>query len=64
MKEFGEGSRKIIVSHDGLGHQPALPRDVPKSAAIGTLEAFHWVFVRFHGGAERSRRIVLPFCST
>ncbi|MFI5011969.1 MAG: extracellular solute-binding protein [Hyphomicrobiales bacterium] len=43
MKELGEGSRDIIISTTGWDINPRFLGVVPKSAAIGTLEGFHWV---------------------
>jgi putative spermidine/putrescine transport system substrate-binding protein len=43
MKEFGEGSRDMIVSTTGWDINPRFLGTVPKSAAIGTLKGFHWV---------------------
>lgn len=43
MKEFGEGSRDMIVSTTGWDINPRALGIVPKSAAIGTLKGFHWV---------------------
>jgi putative spermidine/putrescine transport system substrate-binding protein len=43
MKEFGEGTRDIIVSTTGWDINPRYLGIVPKSAAIGTLQGFHWV---------------------
>jgi putative spermidine/putrescine transport system substrate-binding protein len=43
MKEFGEGSRDIIVSTTGWDINPRALGIVPKNAAIGTLKGFHWV---------------------
>jgi putative spermidine/putrescine transport system substrate-binding protein len=43
MKEFGEGSRDIIMSTTGWDINPRALGIVPKSAAIGTLKGFHWV---------------------
>lgn len=43
MKEFGEGSRDIIVSTTGWDINPRALGIVPKSAQIGTLKGFHWV---------------------
>ena len=43
MKEFGEGSRDIIVSTTGWDINPRALGIVPKEARIGTLKGFHWV---------------------
>jgi putative spermidine/putrescine transport system substrate-binding protein len=43
MKEFGEGSRDMIVSTTGWDINPRFLGTVPKSASIGTLKGFHWV---------------------
>lgn len=43
MKEFGEGSRDIIVSTTGWDINPRALGIVPKSAMIGSLAGFHWV---------------------
>jgi len=43
MKEFGEGSRDIIMSTTGWDINPRVLGVVPKSAAIATLKGFHWV---------------------
>ena len=43
MKEFGEGARDIIVSTCGWDINPRALGIVPKSAAITTLQGFHWV---------------------
>jgi putative spermidine/putrescine transport system substrate-binding protein len=43
MKEFGEGSRDIIITTTGWDINPRALGIVPKSAAIGTLKGFHWV---------------------
>jgi putative spermidine/putrescine transport system substrate-binding protein len=43
MKEFGEGSRDIIISTTGWDINPRALGIVPKSAQIGTLKGFHWV---------------------
>jgi putative spermidine/putrescine transport system substrate-binding protein len=43
MKEFGEGSRDIIISTTGWDINPRALGIVPKSARIGTLKGFHWV---------------------
>ncbi len=43
MKEFGEGSRDIIISTTGWDINPRALGIVPKSAAIATLKGFHWV---------------------
>lgn len=43
MKEFGEGSRDIIVTTTGWDINPRALGIVPKTAAIGTLKGFHWV---------------------
>ena len=43
MKELGEGTRDIIVSTTGWDINPRVLGIVPKEAAIGTLQGFHWV---------------------
>jgi putative spermidine/putrescine transport system substrate-binding protein len=43
MKEFGEGSRDIIISTTGWDINPRALGIVPESAKIGTLKGFHWV---------------------
>jgi putative spermidine/putrescine transport system substrate-binding protein len=43
MKEFGEGSRDIIITTTGWDINPRALGIVPKSAKIGTLKGFHWV---------------------
>jgi putative spermidine/putrescine transport system substrate-binding protein len=43
MKEFGEGSRDIIVTTTGWDINPRALGIVPKEARIGTLKGFHWV---------------------
>ena len=43
MKELGEGTRDIIVSTTGWDINPRVLGIVPKEAAIGALEGFHWV---------------------
>jgi putative spermidine/putrescine transport system substrate-binding protein len=43
MKEFGEGSRDIIISTTGWDINPRVLGIVPETAKIGTLKGFHWV---------------------
>ena len=43
MKEFGEGSRDIIVTTTGWDINPRALGIVPKEAKIATLKGFHWV---------------------
>ncbi|MHC1549757.1 extracellular solute-binding protein [Phyllobacterium sp. K27] len=43
MKEFGEGSRDIIISTTGWDINPRALGIVPETAKIGTLKGFHWV---------------------
>ena len=43
MKELGEGTRDIIVSTTGWDINPRVLGIVPKEAAVGTLQGFHWV---------------------
>jgi putative spermidine/putrescine transport system substrate-binding protein len=43
IKEFGEGSRDIIISTTGWDINPRALGIVPESAQIGTLKGFHWV---------------------
>ncbi|MGC1574664.1 MAG: extracellular solute-binding protein, partial [Beijerinckiaceae bacterium] len=63
MKEFGEGSRDIIVSTTGWDINPRYLGIVPKSAAIGTLQGFHWVsdafFMAVPKGVPQDRFAVL-----
>ncbi|MBV9752796.1 MAG: extracellular solute-binding protein [Hyphomicrobiales bacterium] len=63
MKEFGEGSRDIIVSTTGWDINPRYLGIVPKNAAIGTLEGFHWVsdafFMAVPKGVPQDRFAVL-----
>ncbi len=48
MKELGEGSRDIIVTTTGWDVNPRALGIVPKSAAIATLQGFHWVSDAFY----------------
>ena len=63
MKEFGEGTRDIIVSTTGWDINPRYLGIVPKSAAIGTLQGFHWVadafFMTVPKGVPQDRFAVL-----
>ncbi|MBV8770522.1 MAG: extracellular solute-binding protein [Hyphomicrobiales bacterium] len=63
MKELGEGSRDIIVSTTGWDINPRYLGIVPKNAAIGTLEGFHWVsdafFMAVPKGVPQDRFAVL-----
>lgn len=43
MKEFGDGSRDIIISTTGWDINPRALGIVPKEARIQTLKGFHWV---------------------
>jgi putative spermidine/putrescine transport system substrate-binding protein len=43
MKEFGEGSRDMIVSTTGWDINPRVLGIVPKSAEVTALKGFHWV---------------------
>jgi putative spermidine/putrescine transport system substrate-binding protein len=43
MKEFGEGSRDIIISTTGWDINPRALGIVPETAKIATLKGFHWV---------------------
>ena len=43
MKELGEGTRDIIVSTTGWDINPRVLGIVPKEAAVGALQGFHWV---------------------
>ncbi|MDR6869270.1 putative spermidine/putrescine transport system substrate-binding protein [Bosea sp. BE125] len=43
MKEFGDGSRDIIISTTGWDINPRALGIVPKEAKIQTLKGFHWV---------------------
>ncbi|WP_200845103.1 extracellular solute-binding protein [Roseomonas sp. 18066] len=43
MKEFGEGSRDIIVTTTGWDINPRALGIVPKEARIATIKGFHWV---------------------
>jgi len=43
MKEFGEGSRDIIITTTGWDINPRALGIVPETAKIGTLKGFHWV---------------------
>jgi putative spermidine/putrescine transport system substrate-binding protein len=43
MKEFGDGSRDMIVSTTGWDINPRVLGIVPKEAKIQTLKGFHWV---------------------
>jgi putative spermidine/putrescine transport system substrate-binding protein len=63
MKEFGEGTRDIIVSTTGWDINPRYLGIVPKSAAIATLQGFHWVadafFMTVPKGVPQDRFAVL-----
>ena len=61
MKEFGEGSRDIIISTTGWDINPRALGIVPKEAKIETLKGFHWVsdaffMVRAQGRVRRQAR--------
>jgi putative spermidine/putrescine transport system substrate-binding protein len=43
MKNLANGSAKIIASTTGWDINPRVLGTVPKEAAVGTLEGFHWV---------------------
>jgi putative spermidine/putrescine transport system substrate-binding protein len=43
MKEFGEGSRDMIISTTGWDINPRALGIVPKEAKIAALKGFHWV---------------------
>lgn len=43
MKEFGEGTRDIIVTTTGWDINPRALGIVPKTAKVGTLKGFRWV---------------------
>ena len=43
MKEFGDGTRDMIVSTCGWDINPRVLGVVPKGTAITTLDGFHWV---------------------
>jgi len=43
MKEFGEGTRDMIVSTCGWDINPRVLGIVPKATEITTLDGFHWV---------------------
>ncbi len=43
MKEFGDGSRDIIISTTGWDINPRVLGIVPKEAKIQALKGFHWV---------------------
>ena len=43
MKEFGEGSRDMIVTTTGWDINPRVLGIVPKEARVATLQGFHWV---------------------
>lgn len=43
MREFGEGTRDIVVSTTGWDINPRVLGTVPAEAEVGTLQGFHWV---------------------
>jgi putative spermidine/putrescine transport system substrate-binding protein len=43
MKNLANGSAKVIVSTTGWDINPRVLGTVPKEAAVGTLQGFHWV---------------------
>ncbi|ONG59171.1 ABC transporter substrate-binding protein [Pseudoroseomonas deserti] len=43
MKEFGEGSRDIIITTTGWDINPRALGIVPKEAKVATIKGFHWV---------------------
>ena len=63
MKEFGEGSRDIVVTTTGWDINPRALGIVPKSAMVGTLNGFHWVsdafFMTVPKGVAEAKRAAL-----
>jgi len=49
MKNLANGSVKIIVSTTGWDINPRVLGTVPKEAAVGTLQGFHWVTDAHYG---------------
>ena len=43
MKEFGDGTRDMLVTTTGWDINPRVLGIVPKDAKVGTLKGFHWV---------------------
>ncbi|WP_182086255.1 extracellular solute-binding protein [Aureimonas sp. ME7] len=43
MREFGEGTRDIVVTTTGWDINPRVLGTVPAEAMVGTLQGFHWV---------------------
>jgi putative spermidine/putrescine transport system substrate-binding protein len=43
MKNLANGSAKVIASTTGWDINPRVLGTVPKEAAVGTLQGFHWV---------------------
>ncbi|MFC2254848.1 ABC transporter substrate-binding protein [Labrys portucalensis] len=43
MREFGDGTRDIVISTTGWDINPRVLGAVPAEAKIGTLAGFHWV---------------------
>ena len=43
MKEFGDGTRDMLVTTTGWDINPRVLGIVPKEAKVGTLKGFHWV---------------------
>src|ERR671916_2864537 len=43
MKEFGEGTRDMLLTTTGWDINPRVLGIVPKDAKVGTLKGFHWV---------------------
>lgn len=66
MKEFGEGTRDITVTTTGWDINPRALGVVPKEAAVGKLEGFHWVcdahyFAIPKGVSEEKVAVLLEF---
>jgi putative spermidine/putrescine transport system substrate-binding protein len=43
MREFGDGTRDIVVTTTGWDINPRVLGTVPQEAMVGTLDGFHWV---------------------
>ncbi|WP_152047550.1 ABC transporter substrate-binding protein [Aureimonas psammosilenae] len=43
MREFGEGTRDIVITTTGWDINPRVLGTVPAEAEVGTLAGFHWV---------------------
>lgn len=43
MREFGEGTRDIVITTTGWDINPRVLGTVPAEARVGTLAGFHWV---------------------